>query len=118
MGAPIFAPRAGSTSVTDGFLLAQVWRHDSPSMELWVWDASRPLDLGPVCKLGPAAGEPPFSPGFPLHSSWIEPGALDAWSRPAYAVPEVELPRALELAEGVMVAVSAAARFVHEMIRR
>jgi hypothetical protein len=118
MGAPVFVPRTGSKSVTDGWLLAQVWRSDAPGMELWIWDAGAPLGDGPVCKLAPQADRGAFSPGFPLHSSWLEPGALEEFVRPRHRAPEVELPRALIAAEGIMVGASVVKRLFHETAAR
>ena len=118
MGAPIFVPRAGSESVTDGWLLAQMWRHDVAGMELWVWDAAKSLADGPICKLRPQDGRGPFSPGFPLHSSWVEPDGVAAFERPRYHVPEVEVPPAMMVAEGAMVVTSVVARLVRETLSR
>lgn len=99
MASPIFVPRPGSESVCDGYLLAQVWSPDSPDMELWVWDAARPLSDGPCCTLGPGPYERGIRPGFPLHSSWIDRAGVENWVRPHYNAPTIEMPRYLKLLE-------------------
>jgi hypothetical protein len=99
MAAPIFVPRPGSESVCDGYLLAQVWGPDNPDMELWIWDAARPLSDGPCCTLGPGPYEHGIRPGFPLHSSWIDRAGVENWIRPGYSAPTIEMPRYLKLLE-------------------
>ncbi len=99
MAAPIFVPRPGSQSVCDGYLLAQVWGPDNPDMELWIWDAARPLSDGPCCTLGPGPYEHGIRPGFPLHSSWVDRAGVENWVRPAYSAPTIEMPRYLKLLE-------------------
>ncbi|MBL9105599.1 MAG: carotenoid oxygenase family protein [Myxococcales bacterium] len=99
MAAPIFVPRPGSQSVCDGYLLAQVWGPDNPDMELWIWDASRPLSDGPCCTLGPGPYEHGIRPGFPLHSSWVDRAGVENWIRPGYSAPTIEMPRYLKLLE-------------------
>mgnify|MGYP000665072018 CR=1 FL=1 len=99
MAAPIFVPRPGSQSVRDGYLLAQVWGPDNPDMELWIWDAARPLSDGPCCTLGPGPYEHGIRPGFPLHSSWVDRAGVENWIRPNYSAPTIEMPRYLKLLE-------------------
>lgn len=99
MAAPIFVPRPGSQSVCDGYLLAQVWGPDNPDMELWIWDAARPLSDGPCCTLGPGPYEHGIRPGFPLHSSWVDRAGVENWIRPGYNAPTIEMPRYLKLLE-------------------
>ncbi|MFN6567917.1 carotenoid oxygenase family protein [Dendronalium sp. ChiSLP03b] len=99
MAAPIFVPRQDSMSVYDGWLVGQVWVPHQPHMEIWVWDASRPLHLGPICKLGPSPGERGLRPGFPLHSSWLDCDGVKHWQYPDYKVPIVEIPTYLKIFE-------------------
>lgn len=99
MAAPIFVPRPGSQSVCDGYLLSQVWGPDNPDMELWIWDAARPLSDGPCCTLGPGPYEHGIRPGFPLHSSWVDRAGVENWIRPNYSAPTIEMPRYLKLLE-------------------
>jgi hypothetical protein len=99
MAAPIFVPRPGSTSVRDGYLIAQVWGPDSPSMEVWIWDAQDPLDAGPCCTLGAGPYEHGIRPGFPLHSSWVDRAGVENWVRPDYDAPTIEMPTYLKLLE-------------------
>ena len=99
MAAPIFVPRPGSQSVRDGYLLSQVWGPDNPDMELWIWDAARPLSDGPCCTLGPGPYEHGIRPGFPLHSSWVDRAGVENWIRPNYSAPTIEMPRYLKLLE-------------------
>jgi len=99
MATPIFVPRPGSSSVRDGYLLAQVWSPDSPDMEVWIWDAARPLDAGPCCTLGPGPYERGIRPGFPLHSSWVDRAGVENWVRPEYNAPTIEMPTYLKLLE-------------------
>ena len=99
MAAPIFVPRPGSTSVCDGYLIAQVWSPDNTDMEVWIWDAAKPLDAGPCCTLGPGPYEKGIRPGFPLHSSWVDRAGVENWVRPAYNAPTIEMPTYLKLLE-------------------
>jgi hypothetical protein len=99
MAAPIFVPRPGSTSLRDGYLIAQVWGPDSPSMEVWIWDAANPLDAGPCCTLGAGPYEHGIRPGFPLHSSWVDRAGVENWVRPDYDAPTIEMPTYLKLLE-------------------
>lgn len=99
MAAPIFVPHQNSTSVYEGWLLGQVWSPEQPHMEIWIWDASCPLHLGPICKLGPSPGEHGLRPGFPLHSSWIDAEGVENWQPPNYKVPIIELPTYIKLFE-------------------
>lgn len=99
MAAPTFVPRPGSTSVLDGYLIAQVWGPDSAAMEVWIWDAARPLDAGPCCTLGPGPYERGIRPGFPLHSSWVDRAGVENWVRPEYNAPTIEMPTYLKLLE-------------------
>ncbi len=99
MAAPTFVPRPGSTSVCDGYLIAQVWGPDSAAMEVWIWDAARPLDAGPCCTLGPGPYERGIRPGFPLHSSWVDRAGVENWVRPEYNAPTIEMPTYLKLLE-------------------
>jgi hypothetical protein len=99
MAAPIFVPRHGSTSVCDGYLLGQVWGPDHPDMELWIWDAARPLSDGPCCTLGPGPYEHGIRPGFPLHSAWVDRAGVENWVRPDYGAPTIEMPTYLKLLE-------------------
>jgi hypothetical protein len=99
MAAPTFVPRPGSTSVCDGYLIAQVWGPDSAAMEVWIWDAARPLDAGPCCTLGPGPYERGIRPGFPLHSSWVDRAGVENRVRPEYNAPTIEMPTYLKLLE-------------------
>ena len=99
MAAPTFVPRPGSSSVCDGYLIAQVWGPDSAAMEVWIWDAARPLDAGPCCTLGPGPYERGIRPGFPLHSSWVDRAGVENWVRPEYTAPTIEMPTYLKLLE-------------------
>ncbi len=104
--APFFAPRAGATSMEDGYLISLV----SPpvagaSMEVWIFDAGRPLAEGPVCTLTPDA-ELPLRIGYPLHSTWMDRAAVDGWQPPAYKVPLVEPHRVLSLLDVGFIATS------------
>jgi hypothetical protein len=116
MGSPTFVPRAGARSVRDGYLVAGVWRHDDPAMEIWVWDAGGDFAAGPLCVLGAPPGEPGLRPGFPLHGCWVEDGAAEAWEPPAYRVPAVEVPSALKWAEALTAGVTAAGRLVQQLL--
>lgn len=65
MGAPIFVPREGAATLRDGWLVGQAWGPDAPHMQLWVWDAARPLSDGPVVKLGPRHAGRSAAAGLP-----------------------------------------------------
>ncbi|QHG20491.1 carotenoid oxygenase family protein [Nostoc sp. ATCC 53789] len=99
MAAPIFVPHQHSTNVYEGWLVGQVWSPHQPHMEIWIWDASCPLNLGPICKLGPSPGEYGLRPGFPLHSSWVDAEGVKYWQQPNYKVPIIELPTYLKFFE-------------------
>jgi retinal pigment epithelial membrane protein len=99
MAAPVFVPRPDATGVRDGWLVGQVWGPEQPHMELWIWDAARPLDYGPICKPGPAPGERGLQPGFPLHSVWIDRAGLEHWCQTDYRMPLMELPTYLKVCE-------------------
>lgn len=99
MAAPIFVPRPGSCSLRDGYLIAQVWSPDNTDMEVWIWDAAKPLDAGPCCTLGPGPYEKGIRPGFPLHSSWVDRAGVENWVRPEYNAPTIEMPTYLKLLE-------------------
>jgi len=99
MAAPIFVPRPGSASTRDGYILGLIWGPDHPDMEVWIWDAALPLERGPVCTLGPGPHEAGIRPGFPLHSAWIDRAGVDAWERPPYEIPTIEMPTYLKLLE-------------------
>jgi hypothetical protein len=104
MAAPVFVPRDGATSMRNGWLVGQVWGPEQPHMELWIWDAARSLEPGPICKLGPMPGERGLQPGFPLHSAWIDRVGLEHWCQTDYRVPLIELPTYLKVCElGTMV---------------
>ncbi len=104
MAAPVFVPHKSSTSIYEGWLVGQVWSPEQAHMEIWIWDASCPLHLGPICKLGPSPGERGLRPGFPLHSSWIDAEGVENWQPPNYKVPIIELPTYLKIFElGYMV---------------
>ena len=76
-----------------------MWGPDNPDMELWIWDAARPLSDGPCCTLGPGPYEHGIRPGFPLHSSWVDRAGVENWIRPTYNAPTIEMPRYLKLLE-------------------
>lgn len=99
MAAPIFVPRQDSISVYDGWLVGQVWGPHQPHMEIWIWDASSPLHLGPICKLGPSPGERGLRPGFPLHSCWLDSEGVEHWQSADYKVPIIEVPTYLKFFE-------------------
>ncbi|HEU4405182.1 MAG TPA: carotenoid oxygenase family protein, partial [Polyangiaceae bacterium] len=116
MGSPTFVPRADARSVRDGYLVGSVWRHDDPSMEVWVWDANGDLSKGPLCVLGAPPGEPGVRPGFPLHGCWIEHGGVAGWEQPEYKVASVEVPAAFKWAEAATAVVTAAGRLLQQML--
>ena len=102
-GAPVFVPRADATSVRQGWLVTCVWGPDAPHVEVWVFDTSRPLSLGPVCKLGPGAGSRGLRPGFPLHAAWIDREGVQGWAKPHYQASMLDVPTYVKVAEvGVM----------------
>ncbi len=117
MGAPIFVPRESAATLRDGWLVGQVWSPDAPHMELWVWDAARPLSDGPVVKLGPDTPGDALQPGFPLHSSWIDDAGVRGWERPAYGVPTLEVPRSVKALTLMTVAGTALSRWVQQRLR-
>ncbi len=114
MAAPIFVPRPGSTSVCDGYLIAQVWCSENPDMQVWIWDARQPLDAGPCCTLGPGPYEHGIRPGFPLHSSWVDRAGVENWVRPAYKVPTIEMPAYLKLLELGTIGAGVLRRFLQQ----
>lgn len=116
MGSPTFVPRKGARSVRDGFLVGPVWRHDHPSMEVWIWDADGDFSAGPLCVLGAPPGEPGLRPGFPLHGSWVEEGGVANWEKPAYQVASVEVPPIFKWAEALTATVTAAKRLVQQLL--
>lgn len=117
MGAPIFVPREDAATLRDGWLVAQVWGPDAPHMEVWIWDAARPLSDGPVVKLGPETAEDALQPGFPLHSSWVDDAAVRGWERPEYGVPTLEVPRSVKALTLMTVAGTALSRWVQQRLR-
>lgn len=116
MGSPTFVPKADARSVRDGYLVGSVWRHDEPSMEVWIWDAGADLSKGPLCVLAAPPGEPGLRPGFPLHGCWIEHSGVVGWERPDYRVASVEVPPAFKWAEALTAVVTAAGRLVQQVL--
>ncbi|MCU0684658.1 MAG: carotenoid oxygenase family protein [Polyangiaceae bacterium] len=116
MGSPTFVPREGARSVRDGFLVGPVWRHDHPSMEVWIWDAAGDFSKGPICVLGSPPGEPGLRPGFPLHGCWVEEKGVANWEKPAYQVASVEVPPIFKWAEALTATVTAAKRLVQQLL--
>jgi len=87
-------------------------------MELWAWDASRPLSDGPVVKLGPNTPDDALQPGFPLHSSWVDGEGVKNWSRPDYLVPTLEVSRSLKALAVLTLAGTALSRWVQQRFER
>jgi hypothetical protein len=117
MGAPIFVPRRDAATLRDGWLLGQVWGPDEPHMEVWIWDAARPLSDGPVAKLGPETPADALQPGFPLHSSWIDDAGVANWERPDYTVPTIEVSRSIKALALLTVAGTGLSRWVRQRFR-
>jgi len=117
VGAPIFVPRRDATTLRDGWILGQVWGPDHAHMEVWIWDAARPLSDGPVARLGPETPEDALQPGFPLHSSWIDDAGVKGWTRPAYTVPTIEVSTAFKGLALLTVAGSAVSRWLQQRVR-
>jgi hypothetical protein len=116
MGAPVFVPREGATSVRDGFLVGSVWRHDDPAMQLWIFDADADLADGPACVLAAPDGAEGVRPGFPLHGCWIEAGGVAAWKPPAYRVPMIEVRAGLKWAQTLAAGATVMRRLVQQKI--
>ena len=103
MGAPVWVPRAGGTTMKDGWLVGCVWGPTEPHAEIWIFDGQRSLGDGPISKLVPAGDEIGLRPGFPLHGSWIDRAGIAGWERPDLHASMVDLPLYVKIAEtGVM----------------
>ncbi len=99
MGTPVWIPKPGARSTREGWLVGPVWGPDEAHVEVWVFDTAAPLSAGPVCKLGPAAGELGLRPGFPLHGSWLDREGIEAWERPSHEAELPDVPAYVKLAE-------------------
>jgi hypothetical protein len=118
MGAPVWVPRAGGTTMKDGWLVGCVWGPATPHVELWIFDGQQPLSVGPLSKLVPARGERGLAPGFPLHGSWIDRTGIDAWERPSLRTALVDLPLYLKLMETGVMASGFLRRAVQQLLER
>jgi len=104
--APFFVPRADAASMEDGYLVSLVSPPvEGASMEVWIFDAGKPLAGGPVCKLIPDTVDA-LRIGYPLHSTWMEKEAVDQWQPPAYKAPLVEPHAAMALLDVGVIASS------------
>lgn len=103
MGAPVWVPRAGGTTMKDGWLVGCVWGPSDPHVEIWIFDGQQPLSAGPISKLVPAPDETGLRPGFPLHGSWVDRTGITAWKAPQLRDAIVDLPLYVKVVEtGVM----------------
>ena len=103
MGAPVWVPRAGGTTMKDGWLVGCVWGPSDPHVEIWIFDGQRSLADGPISKLVPAPDEKGLRPGFPLHGSWIDRNGITEWKAPDLRDALVDLPLYVKVVEtGVM----------------
>lgn len=118
MAAPIFVPRPGGREVDEGYIVGQVWSHLDVHMEIWIWDASRPLDEGPVCKLGPSWPEEGMRPGFPLHSAWMDTPAVERWQPAEYTAPAIDLGTTFKAGQILSLGGTAARRLIEEVFSR
>ncbi|MCP3137778.1 carotenoid oxygenase family protein [Pyxidicoccus xibeiensis] len=118
MGAPVWVPRAGGTTMKDGWLIGCVWGPDASHVEVWIFDGQQPLSVGPVSKLMPAPGERGLRPGFPLHGSWVDRTGIDAWSRPELRTAIVDLPLYVKVAETGVMAGSFLRRALQQLLER
>jgi hypothetical protein len=118
MAAPIFVPRPGGRETDEGYIVGQVWSHTAPHMEVWIWDAARPLDEGPICKLGPAPGDPGMRPGFPLHSAWMDTLAVERWQPASYVAPAIDLRPTFKAGQLLSLGGNAAMRLLEEVFSR
>jgi hypothetical protein len=118
MGAPVWVPRAGGTTMKDGWLIGCVWGPTAPHVEIWIFDGQQPLSVGPLSKLVPENGERGLRPGFPLHGSWIDRTGIDAWERPELRTALVDLPLYLKLVESGVMASGFLRRAVRQLLER
>ncbi|RYE88859.1 MAG: hypothetical protein EOO75_12860 [Myxococcales bacterium] len=115
MGTPVWIPKPGARSTREGWLVGPVWGPDEAHVEIWVFDTAAPLSDGPVCTLGPAAGEAGLRPGFPLHGNWIDREGVEAWQRPAYRTEMQDVPAYVKLGELAVMASSFVARAARQL---
>lgn len=115
MGTPVWIPKPGARSTREGWLVGPVWGPDEAHVELWVFDTAVPLSAGPICKLGPAAGELGLRPGFPLHGNWIDREGVEAWEHPAYRTEMPDVPTYVKLAELAVMSSSLATRAAKQL---
>ena len=115
MGTPVWIPKPGARSTREGWLVGPVWGPDETHVEIWIFDTAAPLSDGPICTLGPAAGETGLRPGFPLHGNWVDREGVEAWQRPAYRTEMQDVPAYVKLGELAVMTSSFVARAARQL---
>ncbi|SEL79864.1 hypothetical protein SAMN05444354_108275 [Stigmatella aurantiaca] len=118
MGAPVWVPREGGTTMKDGWLVGCVWGPADTHVEIWIFDGQQPLSAGPLSKLVPAPGEQGLRPGFPLHGAWVDRTGIDAWARPEQHTALIDLPLYVKVAETGVMAGSFLRRALQQLLER